>query len=457
MTLEYLWESWNICFRERGQNKVMIWIILLAGLALRLISLNQSLWLDEATTAMVSKMPLAEIFTKFLPGDFHPPLYYLLMKGWVSTFGSSEIVLRMPSIIFGLGVVYFVYKIGEKVFDKKTAVVASLLSATSGLLIYYSQEARMYMFICFLVTAAIYFFVSKKWLIFSILLVAIGITDYIALLIVPVFLIFGGKDFKKVIKSLIPLIIVLAIWSPIFLSQLSGGLGVEKSAWWGILGTLSWKNLALIPVKFILGRISFDNTVLYGAISISSVLAYLYFVLKRPLKESSTKILWGWLLLPIIFGILVSIKIPVLTYFRFIFTLPALYLLTAAGITKLTGKKLWIVFGTFLSLNIFFTGKYLLNNKFHREDWRGAASAVGSDIVVYPANSQREALTYYGKDKQIVYYQDFVGHEKEIWLSRYVWNIFDLSDNARIKIEKLGYNKVQELNLSGVEFWKYKK
>lgn len=435
----------------------MIWLILLIGLFFRVISLNQSLWLDEATTALVSRMSLGDIFTKFLPGDFHPPFYYILMKGWVNIFGSSEIALRIPSVIFGLGLVYLVYLIAKKLFDQKTAIISSFLTATSGLLIYYSQEARMYMLTAMLVAGAFYFFLEKKWLVFSIVLVLIGITDYVALFVIPVFLIFGGKNFKKVIKSLIPLVVVFALWSPIFSKQLSGGLGVEKSAWWGILGTLSWKNIALIPVKFVLGRINFENRFLYGLISVISVFTYLFIILRRPLKEQPCKVVWGWLILPIIIGILVSIKVPILTYFRFVFCLPALYLLVGQGIAKITGKKFWVVFAVFLATNLFFSGKYLLENRFHREDWRKLSGLVGEGKIVYPATSQKEALIYYGKGDNVVYYVDSKGGEREIWLSRYVWNVFDPTDQAKLKIENLGYNKVQELNFNGVEIWKYKK
>ena len=287
----------------------MIYLILFAGLVLRLISLNQSLWLDEATTALVSKMPVSEIFSKFLPGDFHPPLYYLVMKFWVDLFGSSEISLRIPSVIFGILLVYLVYLIAKKMFNGKTAMIASILSATSGLLIYYSQEARMYMLAALLVAAAFHLFLEKKWILFSIALALLGMTDYIALLVVPVFIFFSGKDFKKTVKSLLPLALVFALWSPIFTKQLAGGIGVEKTAWWGILGTLSWKNLGLIPVKFILGRISFDNRTLYGAVSVLSVLFYLYFILPRPLQKKSSNILLSWLVIPIAIGILVSFKI----------------------------------------------------------------------------------------------------------------------------------------------------
>lgn len=436
---------------------MQILLIILGATIIRLIFLNQSLWLDEATTALVSNMPFREIFTKFLPGDFHPPFYYILMKIWVSIFGSSEISLRIPSIIFGLGLTYFVYLIAKKLFGNKAGIISSLLVATSGLLIYYSQEARMYMLTALIVAVAFYYFIEKKWVIFSIALVLIGLTDYVALFVLPVFLIFSGKDFKKVVKSLIPLAIAFVLWSFIFVKQLLGGFGVEKSAWWGILGTLSWKNLGLIPVKFILGRISFDNRLIYGIISAFSVLSYLFVILRRPLKDHSHRLILGWLIFPIIIGILVSIKVPVLTYFRFLFCLPPLFILAGRGISELNGKKSWFVFGVFLVANIFFSGKYLLQDKFHREGWREIALIIGNTKVIYPASSQKEAFTYYGKEKNIVYYGDFKGEEKEIYLSRYVWNIFDSTDQARLKIENLGYNKVQELYFNGVPFWKYEK
>jgi len=435
----------------------MIYLFLFIGTVVRLISLNQSLWLDEATTALVSRMPLGDIFTKFMPGDFHPPLYYLVMKAWVGVFGSSEISLRIPSVIFGVGVVYFVFMISKKLFDNRSALISALLASTSGLLIYYSQEARMYMLAALLVAALFYLFIEKKWVLFATVLALAGMTDYLALLVVPVFLIFSGKDFKKVVKSLIPLILIFILWSPVFAKQLSGGIGVEKSAWWGILGTLSWKNMALIPVKFVLGRISFDNRLLYGVVSIFSVLAYLYIILLRPVRVRTCRLLWGWLLLPILIAILISVKIPVLTYFRFIFCLPALYILIGKSLSMLNGKRFLIAFLLVFSLNIFSSFKYLSSSKFHRENWRDMAIVTGSETVVFPSNSQKEALTYYGKGDNIVYYKDFTGEETEIWLSRYVWDIFDSADMARIKVEGLGYNKVQEINLNGVEFWNYRK
>ena len=231
---------------------------------------------------------------------------------------------------------------------------------------------------------------------------------------------------------------------------------MQGSAWWNLLGTISLKNIALIPVKFIFGRISFNNKILYGAVSLASAFLYAFLLtLRRPLKGFSHKVLWAWLIVPILLSILISIKIPILYYFRFLFCLPAFYILAAGGLTSLKGKTFWIFLSTAILINIASSSLYLFNPKFQRENWRAVAEAVGADAIIYPSNSQKEALTYYQKGGQIVYFQNFSGEPRVVWLSRYVWQIFDSKDMARIKIENLGYNKVQELNLNGVEFWKY--
>ena len=425
--------------------------IIFLAIVLRFISLNQSLWLDEATTALVARMPIADIFTKFLPGDFHPPFYYLLMKGWVLLFGASEISLRMPSVILGVLTIYFVYLIAKKLSSKRTALIASILLATSGLAIYYSQEARMYSLAAALVTLSVYLFVEKKWTLFGITLALIGLTDYVALSIIPVFIILSLKDIKKMFLSLVPLLVAFAFWAPTFVRQLGGGVAQRGTAWWSLLGTTTFKNILLIPTKFIFGRIGFDNRVFYGAITLLAFSLFVFLLFKA---KKASKTIWFWLISPIIIGILVGLIIPTLSYFRFLFCLPAFYILIAEGIENV-GKAKYILLSLVIAINVLSSGYYLTNPKFQREDWRGIAQVVGEDTIVYPANSQKEALVYYQLGNQIVNFTDFVGGPQTIWLSRYVWDIFDPTDAARIKVESLGYNKVSELNLNGVEFWQY--
>ena len=271
-----------------------------------------------------------------------------------------------------------------------------------------------------------------------------------ALLIFPVFLILEIRNIKKIIISSSLWIISYLFWLPILIKQFSSGLSVKQTNWWNILGTLTFKNILLIPVKFEIGRVSFDNKTLYAGMVIVISLVFGFILFKA---RKAKKLFAYWLAVPIIMGVLISFRVPTLSYFRFLFCLPALYILLAVGISKL-GRYKNVAVVTILGINLLNSGYYLFNTKFHREDWRSAAKAVGSQKIIIPSNSQKEALIYYGKGDQIIYYPDLDGKDQEIWLSRYVWEIFDPNDLARKKVESLGYNKVSEYNFNGVVFWK---
>ena len=428
----------------------MIFPILILALVLRLISLNQSLWLDEATTAYVaSHFNFGEIITRFAPSDFHPPLYYLVIRAWSLVFGTSEIALRMPSVIFGVLTIWVVYKIGK-------SKLAALLAATSGLLIYYSQEARMYSLVTLLVSYLVYWFMKKKWFLFSIFLLLVGMTDYPALLIIPVFWILAGKDWKKLAISHLPLAFSYFFWWPVFLRQLSSGLSVGAS-WSALLGETNFKNVALIPVKFILGRISFDNKNVYALIVIIACVIFGY-LLFRSIKN--LKLFWAWLIIPIILAALIGFKISIFSYFRLIFVLPAFYILVAQGISNL--KKPWVyLFACYvLGVNLLGSSAYLLVPKFHREDWRGLVNFVESQkkdksITLFVADSNMEAYRYYAPNAKIAGPEALKAGYDQIWLMCYVKDIFDPNDTLKSKVESLKYQKVGKYDFNGVVVWKY--
>lgn len=454
----------------------MIFLILLFGLILRLISINQSFWLDEATSATVVRdLSFADIFTKFLPNDFHPPLYYLLLKLWVTGWGVSEISTRLLSVMCGLLTVYFVYLIATKISSKRVGVLASILLVTSGLHIYYSQEARMYSMTTFFAVLSVYYFLKiikeggvGDWLIFSLSLLLIASTDYVAILIITVFWIYGiitRKDslwWKKFVMSHIILIIFGLLWSPTFQSQFIGGLSATSVSplWSQVLGQTTLKNIFLIPVKFIIGRMGVENKVLYGLVVGVLGVIYGYPIVKA---IRGHKLIWLWLTTPILLGIVISFFIPILSYFRFLFVLPAFYILIAIGSEKL--NKYWIT--TIVVINLVFSLVYLLNPKFHREDWRGLVNVVDShlgsakDVIVFPSTAQREAFLYYNQQKNswkkltIVEPSLLTGDYDSVLLVRYVQEISDPEDKARLKIEQSGYTKKNELNFNGIIVWEY--
>lgn len=453
----------------------MIWIILVLGLILRVISLNQSLWLDEATSATVVKnFSFGDILTKFSPGDFHPSFYYLALKAWSIPFGVSEISLRMLSILFALGTIYLIYAMAKKFKTEAFATSVAILLATSPLFVYYSQEARMYVMETFLVTLSVYSFMNLFkngklvwWIVFSASLALIGATDYLPILVIPVFWMYSllkKKDisfFSKLTLAHLPLAGFFAYWAPTLIKQLNAGLSVQSinPGWWKVLGGSNLKEAALLPVKFIIGRISFDNKIVYALVLIPVLALFGYLIFKsiKVLKKNS--LTFYWLIIPVLLAFMLGLKLSVFSYFRLLFVLPAFYMVVVLGLYQAKKKYFPILFMALILVNMIFSLTYLLNTKFQREDWRGAVSQIDGSPVVFPASSQREAFLYYNPKPNIIEPENLnkTIEAKDLYLMRYVADIFDPEDTVRKKIEDLGYKKDQEYNFNGVVVWKYQK
>ena len=325
--------------------------ILLGGLTLRLISINQSLWLDEATSAvLVRDFSFPDILTKFSPGDFHPPLYYILLKFWSTIFGTSEIRLRSLSVVVGVGGIYLTYLLARMLFNKKIALVSSLLLATSGLHIYFSQEARMYVLASTFVLLTIFYFVKTigdgrvgDLVLFSVFLYLSVMTNYITVFIIPVFWIYGYLKrknkywFKKLFMSHIILGVFGVLWLPTFLKQLSIGANVRIlfPIWWATLGKTNFKDVLLVPVKFMIGRVSWDNKILYGFIVVSLFIFFGLLIYDGYQKHKGNQRYYFvllWLGVPYLLALVFGLWFSVFSYFRLLYLLPAFYILISLGL-----------------------------------------------------------------------------------------------------------------------------
>ena len=461
-----------------------IYYILTLAFVLRLLSLHQSFWLDEATSAGVARdLSLYQILNDFLPGDFHPAGYYLLLKGWGAVFGFSTVALRLSSVCVGVATVFVVYLIGKTLKNETLGTLSALLFATAPLHIYYSQEVRMYSLSTLLASLTIYFYlrIQKRpnktdWLWFSTFLASNLLIDYLpVLIIIPIWAatLFGFSKRKAIWKrnfllSHVPALLAFGVLWPILKTQLAAGLSVKISspAWWSLLGTTNFKNIALIPVKFLIGRISFENDYVYVLMAVSALALYVFAFKETVKKINNYKILYLWATLPVIAGVFIGLFIPVLSYFRFLFVLPVVYLLAALGLTEIKEKYFVpLLFSLFL-LNMTMSYRYLSTPKFLREDWRGLATYISEDsvfmpspLVIFPANSQMEALKFYNSDGRVqISGPDIeIGSQERLYLIRYVVAIFDPEDKVRTKIESNNYQKVEEKDFNGITVWKYEK
>jgi 4-amino-4-deoxy-L-arabinose transferase-like glycosyltransferase len=127
-----------------GSNKFLWLVIFALALFLRLIELgHQSLWYDEILTLKVSQTS-GQDFLKALEIESNkPPLYFLLMHGWLR-WGATEFWLRLPSAIFGALSCVMALILGREVLGRSYGWILGLVLAVLPFDVYYSQEARMY-------------------------------------------------------------------------------------------------------------------------------------------------------------------------------------------------------------------------------------------------------------------------------------------------------------------------
>jgi 4-amino-4-deoxy-L-arabinose transferase-like glycosyltransferase len=130
--------------------------LMLAAGAVRLYRLTAlGLWEDEGWSALVAPLSLPNLF-RWCGGDTSPPLYYLLLH-LCTVFGSSDVVLRMPSVVFGVLTLPVIYLCGRAAHSARAGLIAAALLAVNTFHVRYSQEARFYAFYLFLALWAVYF------------------------------------------------------------------------------------------------------------------------------------------------------------------------------------------------------------------------------------------------------------------------------------------------------------
>jgi hypothetical protein len=123
------------------------------GFGLRVWGLpDQSLSMDEVVELRNAAHGLTEIARM---ADGFPPLYNLLLHGWLDLFGDG-LAARWLSVLCGVLSILFGWLLGRRVGGDAVGLWTALLLAVSPLQIWYSQEGRTYALYLLLATAALW-------------------------------------------------------------------------------------------------------------------------------------------------------------------------------------------------------------------------------------------------------------------------------------------------------------
>ena len=102
---------------------------------------TQEIWFDEAFSF---HMATRRDVLGLLLAENSPPLYYLLLRGWVGLVGQSEAALRIISALAGTLFVAAIIWAGRELVAPGAGLWSGLMAAVAPIHVYYSQEARAY-------------------------------------------------------------------------------------------------------------------------------------------------------------------------------------------------------------------------------------------------------------------------------------------------------------------------
>jgi len=113
------------------------------GIGLRLWSFSP-MWLDEAQTVAIAKVPLSDLHAT-LRTDGAPPLYYLLLHGWMNLFGDGVWAARSLSMLCSILCLPALWFVARRLGgSRELAAIAVALFASNPWAVRYAGEARMY-------------------------------------------------------------------------------------------------------------------------------------------------------------------------------------------------------------------------------------------------------------------------------------------------------------------------
>jgi mannosyltransferase len=108
------------------------------------------LWLDEAQTVAIARLPLGDL-AEGLRHDGAPPLFYAMLHVWMGVFGEGDLAVRFLPGLFGVAALPLAWVAGRRLGGPAVAWSALILLAASPFAVRYATEARMYSLVVVLV------------------------------------------------------------------------------------------------------------------------------------------------------------------------------------------------------------------------------------------------------------------------------------------------------------------
>jgi len=379
------------------------------GAVLRCLYLTRkSFWFDEGVSVEIARLDWYNFARILWRREGNMSLYYVLLRGWLH-FGHSEFFIRSLSILPSLATIPVVYWLAGRLFDRRVGLIAATLLTFNAYHIRYAQEARSYSFFIFLGTLSSAFFIdllqqpTRRNRIGHILASSLAVYAhlYAVLLIVAQWL---SLRFLKYEGIKIPLN-TKQNWRWIAILVFPALLFVGTTG----AGPISWiKRPGFKELYEYYEHMAGNGGILLVLVYFCACLAALTEVGGRLFQRRLSWDSWRyqflllWLIVPVVFTVLISIVRPMFLARYLAFCLPALIVLAAVGLARLS--KSWLIISALLlvmALSLKGTFSYYDHDfDLDRDEWRAASfyildHARPSDVILFHIAMGRMPYEFY--------------------------------------------------------------
>lgn len=244
---------------RKNQLLVQICMMGLIFLCLLPVIMKPYVWYDESFTVNLVRKPIPELL-RITALDVHPPLYYLVVKLFVTVLGDHLWVYHLPSLLSYLLLLLLTCMFFSKYFDAFTSLLVTAAFCSMPNMIKHALELRMYSMSMLLIAAGMYvsyYIMSqaddmgrpsrhtlKPWILLALVNVSAAYTHYFAgvaavgislFLLLFLLLKYGRHAGSRLVcwGIYVGIMVVLYLpWLPTLLSQMSA---VDQQYWIGPL------------------------------------------------------------------------------------------------------------------------------------------------------------------------------------------------------------------------------
>jgi len=265
--------------------------LVVIAFVLALPTLHMGIWLDEFLSVNSSTAPDVVTMIKSSFGrqdDYHPPFAYIFLFFWMKLFGTGDVAVKVPFLLFGLATIPALYWLGKTAHSARIGLLAAFFFTVSPLANFLSCQCRGYALATLLSTLCLTFFIKLQddrtvargkaavaisFLGTALSAAALCYTEYVGCVMIPCLgvatLLIGARHFlrdnepasrKKVLSMLGRCIGALTLafalfvpWIPSVLNQTSGALYMDKMPLTRFPEVFFWNLMNLMPTHFCLG------------------------------------------------------------------------------------------------------------------------------------------------------------------------------------------------------------